>query len=74
MEFLDIMELEAIVTSKELWKKFENYFHNKDAVKTKFIQFSDLRNSLFHNRTLNSITRKEGEAAIDWFSNILKEI
>ncbi len=72
LEFLDLMELEEIVTSKKLWGDFEEFFERKDILTNKFIQLSELRNALAHSRNLNSIIKKEGEAAIEWFGGLLK--
>ena len=37
----------------------------------KFDQLADLRNSLRHSRTVTDIARKEGEAAIIWYLEVL---
>ena len=37
----------------------------------KFNQLAELRNGLRHSRTVDEVTRKEGEAAILWFGQVL---
>ena len=47
-------------------------FKNKEALATKFGQLAEMRNSIRHSRTLSEIARKEGEAALLWFEDVLK--
>ncbi len=60
-------ELQDTVTGKTLWPLFENRFTNKETLVVKFGQLAELRNGIRHRRTVDEITRKEGEAAILWF-------
>ena len=46
-------------------------FTNKETVNAKFGQLAELRNGIRHSRTVDEITRKEGEAAILWFKQVL---
>ena len=73
LEFCDLRDLQNIVTYKSLWEKFENMFKSKEALNAKFEQVAELRNGIRHSRTVNEITKKEGEAAISWFNEILKK-
>lgn len=75
LEFFDLREIQETLISKTLWNTFEPRFSNKDVVIGKFNQLAELRNALRHSRTVDEITRKEGEAAILWFGHVLnKEI
>jgi len=71
LEFADLRELQDAITSKVCWKKFDQRFTNKAALNTKFDQLAELRNGIRHSRTVDEITRKEGEAAILWFEQVL---
>lgn len=71
LEFFDIRELQDTVTSKALWGRFEPRFTNKETLIAKFNQLVELRNGIRHSRTVDEITRKEGEAAILWFKQVL---
>jgi len=72
LEFCDLRELQDIIAGKQLWPEFEKVFVNKETMNIKFGQFADLRNGIRHTRTVDEITHKEGEAAILWFEQILK--
>jgi hypothetical protein len=37
----------------------------------KYDQLAELRNSIRHSRALSEVVRKEGEAAILWFKEVL---
>lgn len=71
LEYCDLRELQDIVTSKALWSRFESCFGTKESLGTKFSQLAELRNGLRHSRSIDDITRKEGEAAILWFNHTL---
>ena len=71
LEFADLWELQEIITSKATWGPFEPRFVNKEMLNTKFGQLAELRNGIRHSRTVDDITRKEGEAAILWFGQVL---
>lgn len=72
LEFADLRELQEIITSRVTWEHFEPRFANKDTLSTKFSQLAELRNGIRHSRTVDEITRKEGEAAILWFGQVLR--
>jgi len=72
LEFMDLRELEDTIVSKSLWQVFEPIFVNKNSLGVKFSQLAELRNCIRHSRTLNEVTKKEGEAAIIWFEQILQ--
>lgn len=71
MEFCDLRELQDTLTGKTLWSSFEPRFANKETLTAKFGQLAELRNGIRHSRTVDEITRKEGEAAILWFEQVL---
>lgn len=73
LEFADLRELQEIITSKATWTQFEPRFANKETLNTKFDQLAELRNSIRHSRTVNRITRMEGEAAVLWFREVLNK-
>jgi hypothetical protein len=74
LEYFDLRELQDTITNKMLWDRFEPIFSTKEIVNAKFNQFAELRNCIRHSRAVDEITRKEGEAAILWFEEVLKMI
>lgn len=73
LEFCDLRELQDTITSKATWKVFEPRFANKETLNAKFGQLAELRNGIRHSRTVDEVTRKEGEAAILWFGQVLNK-
>lgn len=71
LEFCDLRELQDTVTGKALWPRFESRFINRETLVAKFNQLAELRNGIRHSRSVDEITRKEGEAAILWFEQVL---
>jgi hypothetical protein len=71
LEYADLRELEGTITSKALWTRFEGRFANKETLVKRFGQLADLRNGIRHSRSVDEITRKEGEAAILWFEQVI---
>ena len=51
--------------------RFEKRFISKEALAIKFNQLAELRNGLRHSRSIDELTRKEGETAINWFKHTL---
>jgi hypothetical protein len=72
LEYCDLRELQDTILNKSLWSEFEKFFVNKETLVAKFSQLAELRNSIRHSRTVDEITRKEGEAAILWFGQVLQ--
>jgi hypothetical protein len=70
LEFFDLRELQDTITNKLLWPEFEGRFGNKETLAAKFGQLAELRNALRHTRTVDEVTRKEGEAAVLWFKQL----
>jgi len=72
LEYCDLRELQDTILSKVLWPAFEDRFANKETLATKFGQLAELRNGIRHSRSVDEITRKEGEAGVLWFEQVLK--
>ena len=71
LEYADLRELQDTITSKALWSVFEERFTNKEMLIKRFDQLAELRNGIRHSRTVDEVTRKEGEAALLWFQQVL---
>ncbi|QDU09641.1 DUF262 domain-containing protein [Gimesia aquarii] len=71
LEYFDLRELQGTITGKSTWMLFEQQFANKETLAGKFDQLAELRNGIRHSRTVDEVTRKEGEAAILWFEKVL---
>lgn len=71
LEHFDLREVQDAILSKALWERFADRFKNKETLAQKFSQLAELRNSIRHSRTVDDITRKEGEAALAWFEKLL---
>ncbi|MFC1776126.1 DUF262 domain-containing protein [Pseudomonadota bacterium] len=74
LEFFDLRELEATITSKTQWGEFQETFGHKELMIKRFGQLAELRNALRHSRSVDDVIRKEGEAAILWFQKILRMV
>jgi len=72
LEFSDLRELEQIITSKAHWDQFSSIFPSKGDIAQRFNQLAGLRNSIRHSRTVDDVTRMDGEAALAWFERVLK--
>ena len=70
LEYADLRELQDTITNKGLWQRFEPRFVNKETLGRHFGQLADLRNGIRHSRSVDEISRKEGEAAILWFEQV----
>lgn len=71
LEYCDLRELQDTILNKTLWHDFEKLFASKETLSAKFGQLAELRNGIRHSRAVDEITRKEGEAAILWFEQVL---
>ena len=71
LEYADLRELQDTVTSKILRPLFQLTFPNKEVLVKRFDQLAEVRNGIRHSRTVDQITRKEGEAALLWFQQVL---
>ena len=70
LEYADLRELQDAIMNKALWQRFEGRFANRETLAKRFGQLADLRNGIRHSRSVDEITRKEGEAAILWFEQV----
>lgn len=70
--YFDLFEYYDTIIYGQNWPQFEPKFGDKQQLKSRFIQLSVLRNGIRHTREINSTERLDGEAAISWFSQILK--
>ena len=71
LEYFDLRELQDTITGKGPWAQFEPRFGTKEALNVKFDQLAELRNGIRHSRAVSEVVRKEGEAAILWFRQVL---
>jgi restriction endonuclease Mrr len=71
LEYCDLRELQVVLTFKALWPRFEARFGSKEMLDVRFAQLAQLRNGLRHSRTIDDVTRKDGEAALIWFRQVL---
>ena len=71
LHYCDLRELQDVVTSKSLWSTFEPTFGTKEVLAARCGQLAELRNTIRHSRPMNDVTRKDGEAALTWFTQVL---
>ena len=71
LEYADLRELQDTLTNKALTPLFQARFSNKEALIKRFDQLAELRNCIRHSRSVDEVTRKEGEAALLWFEHAL---
>ena len=71
LEFCDLRELQDVIMSRVLWPRFQGRFESKVVLEKRFDQLAELRNGIRHSRSVDDITRMEGEAAIIWFGKLL---
>jgi hypothetical protein len=71
LEFCDFRDLQEIITARALWSTFEPQFGTKDNLNVRFGQLAALRNAIRHSRTVDDVTRKDGEVALLWFRQSL---
>lgn len=71
LEFADLRELEQTIVAKTVWQDFADTFVNKETLIAKFGQLATLRNGIAHSRTVDTVTRQEGDAAIKWFDQVI---
>ncbi len=73
LEYFDLREVQDTIVAKPLWPFFEPTFANKESLAIKFDQLAELRNGIRHSRTVSPIVRKEGEASLLWFDEVLRK-
>ena len=72
LSFCDIMDYSNMILKN--WQYFESTFRSKFEVEKRFIAFKDFRNAVKHNREIDIVLQRDGEAALEWFSQVLKVI
>lgn len=72
LDFCDIMDYSNIVLKN--WQYFEDLFRSKYETEKRFIALKDFRNAVKHNRDIDPVLQRDGEAALEWFSRVLKSI
>ncbi len=71
LEYADLREVQDAIASKATWSRFQDRFGNKETLMRRFDQLAELRNGIRHSRTVDDVARKEGEAAVLWFKQLL---
>ncbi len=69
--FLDIMDYYKIVSSN--WTSFSDVFQSRGELEKHFLALKNYRNSIKHNREMNAVEQKNGEAAVLWFNALLAD-
>lgn len=67
--FLDIMDYAKIISVN--WTVFVEVFQSRGELDKHFLALKNYRNSIKHNREMNAVEQKNGEAAVLWFNSIL---
>ena len=70
LEFSDLQELKDTILAKANWQKFSDVFVSKEDLSKRIDQLAEMRNGIRHSRTINEISKKDGEAALLWFEKI----
>ena len=70
LDFCDIMHYSNIIGKN--WDIFGEYFKSKSEIEKRFNNLKEYRNPEMHTRGIDSVMKKEGEAAIEWLDRILK--
>lgn len=68
----DIMDYSNIILKH--WEHFEVFFGSKYETEKRFITLKDFRNAVKHVKEINFVLQREAEAAIEWFSQILRGV
>lgn len=66
--FLDIMDYAKIISSN--WISFSGIFQSRGELEKHFLALKNYRNSIKHNRDMNQVEKRNGEAAVLWFNEI----
>lgn len=72
LRFLDIMDYHKIILVN--WEVFGKYFGNKTDTERHFIAYKNYRNALKHLRSVDSVEKKNGEAALIWIERVLNSM
>ena len=71
LSFCNIMDYYSIMSTKANWAEFEKRFGSRTEAEKHFSQFNEYRNCVKHKRSMNNITRKLGEASLEWLESVL---
>lgn len=74
LEFCDLQELKDIILAKSNWQYFSSSFLGKEDFSKRLDQLSEVRNGIRHSRTVDEISRKDGEAALLWFEKVRQNV
>jgi hypothetical protein len=66
-----LRELEAALTSRDIWPLVAARFGTKESLAMRFGQLAELRNGIRHSRSVSEVAAKDGEAALLWFRQVL---
>ena len=69
LSFLDMMDYAKVIFAN--WSLFAGVFKSKGELQKYFLDLKNYRNALKHNRDMNAVEKKNGEAAVLWFESIL---
>lgn len=70
LEFCDLQELKDIILAKANWPVFSDSFTSKEDLAKRVDQLAEMRNGIRHSRTVDEISKKDGEAALLWFEKV----
>ena len=70
---LTLSDYKDILMSNQNWSLFEEIFEAKGNVMSRYTQLGTMRNRIRHDNELNTVERKDGEAAIEWFNKCLMD-
>lgn len=68
----DIMDYSNIILKN--WEYFEQFFGSRYETEKRFITLKDFRNAVKHVKEINFVLQREAEAAIEWFSQVLRGV
>ncbi len=68
----DVMDYCNIILKN--WQYFEMFFGSKYETEKRFITLKDFRNAVKHIKDINFVLQREAEAAIEWFSQVLRGV
>lgn len=68
----DVMDYSNIILKN--WDHFEVFFGSKYETEKRFITLKDFRNAVKHIKEINFVLQREAEAAIEWFSQVLRGV
>lgn len=74
LEFSDLQELKDIILAKTNWQNFSHVFTSKEDLSKRIDQLAEMRNGIRHSRTIDEISRKDGEAALLWFEKVNQNV